>query len=268
MIEKLEPEHLLGYLTGAVTVLLIVIVGWLLAGWLGRITRRAMERTQVDATLTRFFSRAVRWLILTLVAITVLTRFGVETTSFAALIGAAGLAIGLAFQGSLSNFSAGVMLLVFRPFRVGDVVEVGGVTGKVEEISLFTSIIDTPDNRRFILPNSEVFENVIENKTYHSTRRVDISVGTDYGADLDHTREVLMGAAQAVPGRLDDPAPQVVLQELGGSSIDWSIRVWSTTEDFWTVREATVREVKVALDAAGIGIPFPQMDVHMDRTDA
>ncbi|MDY7096273.1 MAG: mechanosensitive ion channel family protein, partial [Acidobacteriota bacterium] len=143
-----------------------------------------------------------------------------------------------------------------------------GITGKVEEISLFTSIIDTPDNRRFIVPNSEVFDNVIENKTYHPTRRVDISVGTDYSADLDHTREVLMAAAEAVPGRLEDPSPQVVLQELGGSSIDWSVRVWSTTADFWTVREATVRQVKVALDEAGIGIPFPQMDVHMDRTDS
>jgi small conductance mechanosensitive channel len=247
---------------GAVAVL---IVGWIASKWARRITRKGMERRpDVDITLTKFFSNLIGWIVLAVAVIAALEMFGVQTTSFVALLGAAGLAIGLAFQGTLSNFAAGVMLLVFRPFKVGDAIKVAGETGKVDELGLFMTNLDTFDNRRIVIPNSNIFGSVIETITFHPTRRVDVSVGTEYPADLDKVRTVLESAAQNVPGRLDDPEPQVVLLELGSSSIDWQVRVWAPTSDFWTVRQATTRLVKKHLDEAGIGIPFPQMDVHLD----
>ncbi len=247
---------------GAVAVL---IVGWIASKWARRITRRGMERRpDVDATLTKFFSNLIGWIVLAVAVIAALEMFGVKTTSFVALLGAAGLAIGLAFQGTLSNFAAGVMLLVFRPFKVGDAIKVAGETGKVDEVGLFMTNLDTFDNRRIVIPNSNIFGSVIETITFHSTRRVDVSVGTEYPADLDEVRQVLERAAQDVPGKLDDPKPQIVLLELGGSSIDWQVRVWAPTSDYWDVRQATTRLVKKHLDEAGIGIPFPQMDVHLD----
>jgi small conductance mechanosensitive channel len=185
-------------------------------------------------------------------------------TGFAAVIGASALAVGLAFQGSLSNFAAGVMLLVFRPFKVGDVVNVAGQTGKIDEIGLFTTTMDTADNRRLILPNGSVFGAVIENISYHDTRRLDVAVGSEYPADLDRTREVLLRAARSLPTVLADPEPAAVLLELGDSSINWSVRVWVNAADYWPTRDALTRAVKLALDEAGIGIPFPQMDVHLD----
>ena len=156
------------------------------------------------------------------------------------------------------------MLLTFRPFKVGDVVSAGGTTGKVFEIGLFTTIFDTPDNRRIIVPNNEIFGGTIENVSHHATRRVAVSVGTDYGADIDKAREVMLAAAKATENVLGDPEPAVVLTGLGGSSIDWSVRVWVNAADYWGVMDALTRNVKVALDDAEIGIPFPQMDVHID----
>ena len=256
------------YATRAVGVLVLLFVGWIVASWVGSIVRRSCDRAKIDLTLGKFFAKMARWSILILVILACLGVFGVNTTSFAAVLAAAGLAVGLALQGSLSNFAAGVMLLIFRPFKVGDVVSVSGETGKVDEIELFTTTLDTPDNRRLILPNSAVFGSTIENISYHSTRRIAVAVGTDYGADLDKTRSVLEEAAKAVPDILSDPAPQVVLSELGASSIDWQVRVWCNSADFWPVTESTTRAVKIALDKAGIGIPFPQMDVHVDGSVA
>jgi small conductance mechanosensitive channel len=156
------------------------------------------------------------------------------------------------------------MLLIFRPFRVGDVVSVAGITGKVVEIDLFTTQFDTPDNRRLVVPNGAIFGSTIENVTFHPTRRVDVDVGTDYGADLRATRTVLEEVATATEGVLEEPAPQVYLKSLGASSIDWAVRVWTETSEYWAVRERITQRVKEALDAAEIGIPFPQMDIHVD----
>jgi small conductance mechanosensitive channel len=156
------------------------------------------------------------------------------------------------------------MLLVFRPFSVGDKVTVAGVTGSVDEIGLFTTSLDSPDNRRFVVPNSEIFGSTIENYTHHDTRRVDVAVGTDYDADLAETRSVLERAAGGLDAVRDEPAPQIYLDELGGSSINWSVRVWADTDDYWSVREDLTRAVKDGLDDAGIGIPYPNMDVHVD----
>ncbi len=256
------------FLMKVMGVIVLLFVAWVAATWLGRLARKAMLKARLDETLTKFFSKFIRWAVLILALLACLGVFGVETTSFAAVIGAAGLAIGLAFQGTLGNFAAGIMLLMFRPFKVGDIVNVAGQTGKVDEVELFTTTIDTPDNRRIIIPNGSVFGSVIENISHHSTRRVDVAVGSDYSADLDETRDILTRVATNVSGRLDDPEPAVVLLELGGSSIDWSVRVWCNSADFWGVKQALTRDVKNALDQAGIGIPFPQMDVHMDQTAA
>jgi len=247
----------------ALAIVLIIAVIFT-AGWIKRLTLKACRKADVEETLARFLSNMVRYLVLFAGGIAILGTLGIETTSFAAVLAAAGFAIGMALSGMLGNVAAGVMLLFFRPFKVGDVVSAGGVTGKVTEIGLFTTAFDTPDNRRIIVPNGSVFGGTIENVSFHDTRRVAISVGTDYGADIDKTREILLAAAKATPDILQDPEPAIVLTGLGGSSIDWSVRVWVNAGDFWPVTDQLTRDVKVALDNAGIGIPFPQMDVHID----
>ena len=156
------------------------------------------------------------------------------------------------------------MLLVFRPFKVGDVISVAGITAKVAEIELFSTTLDTPDNRRMILPNSSVFGSPIENVTYHPVRRVDVNVGVDYSAAVDATRETLSAGIADIPGQDADLPPQVLLVDLGDSAVNWQVRVWAPTEDYFAMKEAVTRAVKLALDEAGIGIPFPQMDVHVD----
>jgi small conductance mechanosensitive channel len=244
--------------------LAFLVVSWMVAAWVGRTVRRGFIKASVDDTLGIFLSNAARWAILIMAMLAALGMFGIQTTSFAAVIGAAGLAVGLAFQGTLSNIASGVMLLIFRPFKVDDVINAAGVTGKVIEIGLFTTSFDTLDNRRIFVPNALIFGGTIENVTYHDKRRVDVSVGTDYGADLDEVRTVLERSIVSVDGILDEPESQIYLLELGASSIDWAVRVWCRTEDYWEVREAVTRAIKVELDTAGIGIPFPQMDVHVD----
>ncbi len=241
----------------------VLLAGWIVAGWAQRIVRRGLMRTQFDVTLTKFLSGLTRWGILILVFIALLGYLGVATASFAAVIGAAGLAIGLAFQGSLSNFAAGTMLLLFRPFKVGDFVTAGGETGIVDEIDLFVTKLDTLDHRRIIVPNSAIASNVITNITHHPIRRVDVPVGTAYGADLATVRQVLETVPARVEGALADPAPQIFLSELGESSINWQVRVWCNTPDYWDVWQRTTHETKMRLDEAGISIPFPQRDVHL-----
>ena len=262
-IESLLPV-ITSYGTRIVGVLVFLIAAWIVAGWLSGMVRKQMEKRDLDKALSGFLSSLVRWGVIAMAIIAALGVFGVETTSFAAVLGAAGLAIGMAFQGSLSHVAAGVMLLTFRPFTVGHVVNAAGVVGKVVDIGLFSTILDTPDNRRIIVPNGTIFGDTIENVTFHENRRVDVGVGTDYGADLAKVREVLEATAVKVPGVLQDPAPQIFLAELGGSSIDWQVRVWCNTPEYWDVFQATTHAVKDALDEAGIGIPFPQMDVHLD----
>lgn len=264
VFETFDYSTLLPILTNLLGAMLLIIVTFMVAGWAGRAVRRAVDQSKLDPTLAQFFASLARYAVLVLGGLAVLSVFGVSVASFAAILAAAGFAVGLALQGTLSHFAAGVMLLLFRPFRVGDVVNVAGVTGRVDAIGLFTTTLDTVDNRRLIVPNGEISGSTIENITFHPTRRVDVNVGTDYGADLRAVRETLEGVATSVEGGLADPAPQVYLLELGGSSIDWVVRVWSKTEDYWAVRERLTRDVKDALDTQGIGIPFPQMDIHLD----
>ena len=251
-----------------ISVFVILFAAWVVARWAARGLDRALEKARLEVTLRKFAGKAVKWAILVFAILGCLGLFGVDVTAFAAVLAASAFAVGLALQGSLSNVAAGVMLLVLRPFRVGDWVSVAGQTGKIDEISLFTTTMDTGDNRRLILPNSSIFGAVIENVTHHATRRVDVAVGTDYAADLDRTREVLLKAATEAPDLLADKEPQVVLSDLGASSVDWKVRVWTTAECYWATKEALMGGIKNALDEAGISIPFPQMDVHLDPAPA
>jgi len=173
----------------------------------------------------------------------------------------------MALSGTLGHFASGVMLLIFRPFKVGDVINAAGVIGKVYEIELFTTALDTPDNRRIIVPNGSIYGATIENISHHPTRRVDVAVGVDYSADIDKTREVLDAAARSVEGILSDPPHAIVLGDLGDSAVNWTVRVWCNSADYWGIKEQLTRAVKQHLDQAGIGIPFPQMDVHLDKVN-
>lgn len=246
-------------------VLIILFLALTIAGWVSAAVHGSLRKMKFDATLSKFIAKLARWSVLGIAAITCMGYFGVETTSFAAVLGAAGFAIGLAFQGTLSNFAAGAMLLLFRPFKVGDVVNLNGQLGKVDEIELFSTTLDTFDNRRIILPNSDVFGSTIENITYHPVRRVDVEVGAAYDADIDATREALEQAITSTEGVITHPEPAVVLLGLGASSVDWSVRAWAPTGDYATVKQALLRAVKNSLDGEGIGIPFPQMDIHIQQ---
>jgi len=240
-------------------------VAFRLAGWVEKLVVNNLKKRSFDEALTLFFGSLARWGLIILSVIALLGIFDVQTTSFAAVIGAAGLAIGLAFQGTLSNFSAGVMLLTFRPFSIGDYVKSGGQEGVVAEIGLFVTALDTLDNQRVILPNSAVIGGNIVNVTHHDARRVDINVGVAYGADLKQVRDVLDKAAASVEGRIDK-GHQIFLASMGASSVDFQVRIWCKTSDYWDVWDRGTQAVKEALDGAGISIPFPQMDVHLDKT--
>jgi small conductance mechanosensitive channel len=241
----------------------VISVGWILAGWISRMTYRSLKLAKLDETLSRFLTKFAWWGVLVLSIVICLGIFKVETTSIAAAIGAVGFAIGLAFQGALSNFASGIMLLVFRPYRVGDLIVVNGQMGKVDEIDLFSTTLDTMDNRRIVIPNASIFGNTIENISYHPARRIEVPVGVSYSADIDQTYEVLMRAVCAVPGVLSEPAPDVVLVELANSSVNWSVRAWAKSSEFLLVKQRTIRAAKNALNQAGIEIPFPQMDIHV-----
>ncbi|MEM6394045.1 MAG: mechanosensitive ion channel domain-containing protein [Planctomycetota bacterium] len=256
-------ELLTTYGIPALIALGILIIAYFIGKFLGRIISIPITK-KVDETLGKFFGKMIFYVVMLFAVLGVLGRFGIDVTAFAAVIAAAGFAIGLAFQGSLSNFAAGVMLLVFRPFKVGDVCVLAGETVKVEAIDLFTTLANTPDNRRIIFPNGDIFGSTIEVITYHPHRRVAVDVGADYGADLNATRAALEEAIAATEGVLEEPESKVVLQGLGGSSVDWTCWAWAPAADFLAIKQALTQNVKEKLDAAGIGIPFPQMDVHLD----
>ena len=255
-----KTEH---YGPGVIKSLALLFVAWFAAGWVSRLVYRSLRLAKIDETLSRFATKFTWWTMLVLALVACLEWFGVQTTTYAAAIGAVGFSIGLAFQGALGNFAAGIMLLVFRPYKVGDVIVVGGQTGTVDEIDLLTTTLDTPDNRRIMIPNASIFGSTIENTSHHQTRRIDVTVGVGYAADIDASYEVLMNAICAVPGVLATPAPEVVLLELANSSVNWSVRAWTKSSEFGLVKQRTLRAVKLALDQAGIEIPFPQMDVNL-----
>jgi len=249
-----------------IAVIVVFLVARIVARWLSNRSLKVMEKRGVDQTIARFGSKLIRYAVMAAAIIGCLSIAGIETTSFAALIAAMGLAIGMALQGTLSNFAAGVMLLMFRPFKVEDFINVADESGTVEEIELFTTAIRTLDGRRVFIPNSKVFGEKIQNLSfYDGKRRVDIPVGADYSADISQTRAALTSAAAKVSNQLAGSSPQIFLKSLGDSCVDWEVRIWCHESNYWTVHEDTIQAVKESLDAAKIGIPFPQMDVHLDK---
>ncbi len=264
LFKSLDFNVLIPIALSALGAIFVLIITLIIAKWAKKIVTNLLNKSKTDITLVKFFSNLAKYIVLILGGLTVLGLFGISVTSFAALLAAVGFAVGLALQGTLSNFSAGVMLLLFRPFKVNDFINVAGTSGKVVEIELFTTILDTPDNRRIIVPNGAIFGSTIENITHHDLRRVDVNVGTDYSADIKKTRVILENLVNTNEGVLKEPAPQVYLLELGDSSINWVVRAWTETSNYWALREILTEEIKQELDKASVGIPFPQMDVHLD----
>jgi small conductance mechanosensitive channel len=244
--------------------LAVLIVGRVVAGSLRRVTRRTLERAQLDAVLVPFLANGVYYLTLIVVVIAVLSLFGIETTSLIAVLGAAGLAVGLALQGTLSNFAAGLMLLIFRPFKAGDYVEVAGTAGSVQEVGIFSTVLHTPDNVKVTIPNSAVYGETIMNYSANDTRRNDLVIGISYGDDIaraiETIREVLAGDSRV----LGDPEPTVAVGELADSSVNLVVRPWCAGGDYWPLRFDLTRRLKEELEAAGCSIPYPQHDVHLN----
>ncbi len=256
-------EKAAAFLPSAIGALLVLIVGLWLAGRIRKIVRQAMMRSErIDPTLSGFLSSLVYYGLVALVVITTLGIFGVPTTSFAALIGAAGLAIGLALQGTLGHVASGVMMLGFRPFDVGDYVEAAGVEGTVKQIGLFTTEIATVDNKKIIVPNGKIFDDVITNFAGYETRRVDFVFGVSYGDDLSKAMDVIRGEVEKEKRAKSDPEPVIEVDNLGDSSVDIICRVWVDRGDYFPVKWALTKAVKEALDAAGVDIPFPTRTVY------
>ena len=251
------------YGINVVGALVIIVVGFMVAGWARRALERALSRSgKMDATLVRFFGSLVRYAIIAFVIIAALQQFGVEATSLVAVFGAAGLAIGLALQGTLSNVAAGVMLLMFRPFKIGDFVDIGGKTGTVKEVGLFTTELATGDNVKIIMPNGQIWGQAIANFSANPTRRVDLMMGIDYGDNIDTAMATINRVIGEETRALTDQDSTVAVAELADSSVNLVVRDWVNAADYWGVRWDLTKKLKEQLEADGISIPFPQQTVH------
>lgn len=251
------------YAPKALFALIALIVGWIAVRVLVRVSSRALGRTKVDPTLATFLNNILRIGLMTLVVLMALQTLGVQTTSFVAILGAAGFAIGFALKDSLGNFASGVLIMIFRPFKAGDYVEAGGASGSVEEVGVFATIIKTPDNKKVIVANSAITGANITNYSAYPTRRVDLVFGIGYGDDIDQARQILTDVVTSDERVLKDPAPVIAVMELADSSVNLHCRPWVKTPDYWAVHWAVTEEVKKRFDAAGVSIPFPQRDVHL-----
>lgn len=265
----LGPYVELGVAYGIKLILAVVIfvVGKLVVKMLTSVLRKALTRSKVDETLVSFLSSIVYGLAMAFVVIAALAQIGVQTASLAAVIAAAGLAVGLALQGSLSNFAAGVMLILFRPFKAGDFIDAAGTSGTVEEVSILTTVFKTPNNEKVIAPNSAVFSGIIKNYSAHDTRRIDMTVGVGYSDDLEHVAKVLQKIVDEEDRILKDPAVAIAVKELADSSVNFALRPWVKSEDYWAVTFDLTKKIKMTFDKEGISIPFPQRDVHVISGD-
>ncbi|MEM1412914.1 MAG: mechanosensitive ion channel domain-containing protein [Pseudomonadota bacterium] len=258
----------------AVTVgtrVLLALIIYLIGRWLAKIAQRVLEKMlrkrEVDEVLVDFLGSVANIAVTVVAIIAALDQLGISPASLLAVVGAASLAVGLALKDSLSNFAAGVMLVLFRPFTKGDFVDAGGESGTVDEVFLNSTRLVTPDNKLIMVPNSQIWAGSIVNYSAKDTRRVDLVIGVGYDDDLKQARDVIMGILEGHDKILSDPAPAVAVSNLGDSSVDFNVRPWVKTEDYWGVYSDVLRETKVALDAAGISIPYPQTDVHVHKTD-
>lgn len=251
------------YSLNIIGAILIFIVGKWLSRRIANLLAKILAKNNVDQTLINFLANLTYYTLVVLVVVAAAGRLGINTTSFLTIIGAAGLAVGLALKDSLSNFAAGVMLVLFRPFAIGDVVSVAGITAKVESINIFNTHFCSPDNQLIIVPNNKIISDIITNINTKATRRIDLVVGISYGDDMAQTKEILSGLAKTDSRILTDPAPTIAVAELADSSVNLVFRPWVKTADYWDVKFELTEKIKNALDEAGISIPFPQQDVHL-----
>jgi small conductance mechanosensitive channel len=247
--------------------LVIFYVGRTIARALQRGLRRVMEAQEVDKILQTFVCNLAYWTLMVFVIIAAINQIGVQTTSLIAVMGAAGLAVGLALQGSLSNFAAGVLIVVFRPYRVGDWVEAAGISGSVEQVQILTTVLKTGDNKQIIVPNSQIMNSIITNYSANETRRVDLVIGVSYDDDLDKVRKTVQELVDADERILKDPACTIAVGQLGDSSVNFFVRPWVKTADYWVVMFDLTEAIKKRFDQEGISIPFPQRDVHIYNKD-
>ncbi|MGF1877960.1 small-conductance mechanosensitive channel MscS [Photobacterium frigidiphilum] len=262
-----NQELLLQYAVNLISAVLILFIGNIIVKTIANGVAKMLRKKDMDEAVVEFLHSLVRYLLFVIVLIAALGRLGVQTASVVAVIGAAGLAIGLALQGSLSNFAAGVLIVAFRPFKSGDYVEIGGVAGSVESIQIFQTILTTPDNKMVVVPNGAVIGSAITNYSRHDTRRIDYVIGVSYNADLKKTKEVLTRVVEADPRVLKDPAPTIGVVALADSSVNFVVRPWVKTGDYWAVYFDLLQAIKEELDKEEIGIPFPQMDVHLNKLE-
>lgn len=263
-----QAETVLAGATNVLIALVILIIGFWIAGRVGAVVRGiGKQHEKLDDTLFNFLGSLARYVVLAFVIIAVLNRFGVETTSIVALLGAAGLAVGLALQGAMSNLAAGVMLMIFRPYKVGDFIDAAGNFGNVEEITLFTTVLRTFDHQQIIIPNGKIWGEQIVNHSHHEVRGVELTFGVSYDTDIDKAREVILNVFKNHEHILDDPAPVVVVSTLNDSSVDFAVRPFVKGEHWFDVRFSVPELVKKALDEAGIEIPFPHQKVILFKGD-
>lgn len=266
-----NPEEIIAMLQGylaeyglkVIAALAILIIGRMVAKWIRKLVERMMERGKTDPMIIGFVSSLAYVGMMAFVILAALGQLGIETTSFIAILGAAGLAIGLALQGSLANFAAGFLMIIFRPFKVGDFIEGAGEAGVVEAIHMFTTTIRTGDNKTIIIPNANLANGNITNYSAKETRRVDLTVGAAYEADIKHVRSVIQGIIDNEERVIDDPAPLIAVGELADNSVNFVVRVWVKTADYWGVYFDMTEQVKLRFDEEGIGIPYPQRDIHI-----
>ena len=247
--------------------IIIFLVGKWLAKIIANFVEKAMKKTKVDLIIVKFVKSLTYVVLLIFVVIAALRQAGIETTQFAVVIGAAGLAVGMAWSGSLANFASGILLVIFRPIKVGDVVEVAGVLGVVQHVKIFNTVLNTPDNVKVVIPNAKVTGDCIKNLSVNGTRRVDMVVGVSYEDDLKKAKQVMMDVLVSDERVLKDPAPTVAVLEMADSSVNFVVRPWVKVADYWDVRFDATENIKNALDANGITIPFPQRDVHLKKED-
>jgi small conductance mechanosensitive channel len=269
--EFLTDANLIPTLTSWAINIVLAILIWLVGKWISKrvtkLLRRLMERAELDPTLVSFLGNIVYGILLAAVALAALDTLGIPVTSLVAVVGAAGLAVGLALKDSLGNFAAGVMLVLFRPFSKGDFVEVAGVAGTVEAVRIFSTVLTTPDNKEIIIPNGQISADTITNYSANDTRRVDLVFGVAYDDDLKAAREVLTRICAEHPMILAEPATKIFVLNLGDSSVDFAVRPWVNKDDYWTVYGDLMEQAKTGLEAAGCSIPFPQRDVHLHATN-
>ncbi|MEM7637529.1 MAG: mechanosensitive ion channel domain-containing protein [Pseudomonadota bacterium] len=259
-------DEILGFGAKALGALVVLIIGLRVAGWLGRLVRTiSMKQESIDDTLGNFFGSMVRWAVTAAVFIAVLQVFGVPATSFVAILGALTLAIGLSLQGALGNIASGVMIMIFRPYKLGDYVEAAGAAGTVKDINLFQTVLATPDNVQIMVPNSQAIDGVIKNYSGYDTRRVDVTFGIDYGDDIDKAINIIKRIVDADDRIMKDPEPFAKVVNLGDSSVDIATRNWVAASDYWDVKFDLTKLVKEAFDENDISIPYPhQVEIHKE----